>query len=54
MLNKIFGKKIGVSMLRAISLTDKYGKMAEDLKKDAGDMATSVDTIMNNYIKQDI
>ncbi len=53
MLNKIFGKKIGVSMLRAINLTDKYGDTLKNLKKDVADMGTSVDTSINNYIKQD-
>ena len=51
-LNKIFGKKIGCSMLRAIFLTSKYGKMAEEMKADVGAMGTSVDTAQNNYIKQ--
>ena len=52
-LNKIFGKKIGVSMLRAINLTDKYGDTLKNLKKDVADMGTSVDTSINNYIKKD-
>jgi integrase len=51
MLNKIFGKKIGCSMLRSIFLTDKYGKMAEEMKDDTSAMGTSVDTALNNYIK---
>jgi hypothetical protein len=53
MLNKIFGKKIGVSMLRAINLTGKYGDALKNLKKDTADMGTSVETSINNYIKQD-
>jgi len=53
MLNKIFGKKIGVSMLRAINLTGKYGDTLKNLKKDVAEMGTSVDTSINNYIKQD-
>lgn len=51
LLNKIFGKKIGCSMLRSIFLTDKYGKMAEEMKDDTSAMGTSVDTALNNYIK---
>jgi len=51
MLNKIFGKKIGCSMLRAIMLTSKYGSTLEDLKKDVADMGTSVDVATSNYIK---
>jgi len=53
MLNNILGKKIGCSMLRAIYLTDKFGKEQKDLKNTATSMATSVETIQNNYIKQD-
>jgi integrase len=53
MLNKIFGKKVGCSMLRSIFLTDKYGKMAEEMKDDAGAMGTSTDVMMTNYIKQE-
>ena len=52
-LNKIFGKKISSSMLRNIFLTDKYGIVMEELKKDTRAMATSVDVAMNNYIKED-
>lgn len=51
MLNKIFGKKIGCSMLRSIFLTDKYSKMAEEMKDDTSAMGTSIDTALNNYIK---
>jgi integrase len=53
MLNKIFGKKIGCSMLRAIFLTDKYSDVVKDLKEDSADMGTSSSTAMSNYIKQD-
>ena len=51
-LNKIFGKNISSSMLRNIFLTDKYGDVMEELKKDTKAMATSVDVAMNNYIKE--
>lgn len=50
-LNKIFGRNIGSSMLRNIYLTSKYGTMMTDLKKDTTDMGTSVDVAMNTYIK---
>lgn len=53
MLNKIFGKKIGCSMLRAIYLTGKYGDVVKDLKEDTESMGTSSNTAMTNYIKQD-
>lgn len=52
-LNKIFDKKIGSSMLRNMYLTNKYGSMMKEMKGDVKSMATSVDTAMNNYIKQD-
>ena len=52
-LNKIFGKKVGSSLLRNIYLTSKYGDKAKELKEDAADMATSVDTIQHHYIKTD-
>ena len=52
-LNKIFGMKISSSMLRNIFLTDKYGDVMEELKKDTKAMATSVDVEMNTNIKED-
>jgi hypothetical protein len=52
-LNKIFNKKISSSMLRNIFLTSKYGDLMNELKEDTKQMATSVDTAMNNYIKTD-
>ena len=42
-LNRIFGKKIGASMLRHIYLTSKYGAVKEEMKKDAELMAHSVE-----------
>jgi hypothetical protein len=39
-------------MLRAINLTDKYGDTLKNLKKDVAEMGTSVDTSINNYIKE--
>jgi hypothetical protein len=50
-LNKIFGRKIGSSMLRNIYLTSKYGVMMQELKDDTSDMGTSVDVALNTYIK---
>jgi hypothetical protein len=52
-LNKIFGKKVGVSMLRASYLTDKYGDKIQQLKDDTNAMGTSVDVAQSNYIKVD-
>ena len=53
LLNKILGKKVGVSMLRAVYLTDKYGDTLKDLKADTAAMGTSVETAQNNYIKEE-
>lgn len=50
-LNRIFGKKIGVSMLRKIFLTDKYKASLDDLKQSAAEMGTSASTIQAHYIK---
>lgn len=50
-LNNIFGKNIGSSMLRNIYLSSKYSGMMNELKDDVSEMGTSVDTAMNNYIK---
>ena len=52
-LNKIFDKKIGVSMLRNIYLTDKYADTINGITKDALQMGTSSSTIQNQYVKID-
>ena len=52
-LNKIFGKKIGVSMLRNIFLTDKFGDEMKELNETSVAMGTSSNTIMNQYVKLD-
>ena len=52
-LNKIFGKKISVSMLRNIYMTSKYGDESKALTKDAHDLGTSVSVAQSNYIKKD-
>jgi hypothetical protein len=50
-LNKIFDKAIGSSMLRHIFLTDKYGKTLDEQQKDAKDMAHS-HSMQKDYIKK--
>ena len=50
-LNKIFDKAIGSSMLRHIFLTDKYGDTLEKAEKDAKDMAHSSGQ-QKDYIKK--
>jgi len=52
-LNNIFKKKIGVSMLRNIYLTNKYAPQVEDLKDTATEMGTSSNVINNTYVKLD-
>lgn len=51
LLNKIFKKKVGASMLRKSYLTSKYGDETKELKADAKAMGTSTGTIQTNYIK---
>ena len=53
-LHKVFKKKLGSSMLRHIYLTEKYGSENNALQSDAEAMGTSVPTIQNQYIKQEI
>jgi len=50
-LNKIFNKAIGSSMLRHIFLTDKYGEVVDNQKKDANNMAHS-EGQQKDYIKK--
>jgi septum formation topological specificity factor MinE len=52
-LNKVFGKKIGSSMIRNIYLSSKYSKMMNELKVDTALMGTSTDVALNTYIKKD-
>lgn len=51
-LNKVFDKKIGSSMLRHIFLTDKYGEEMKEKQKDAKAMGHSL-TTQADYIKDD-
>jgi hypothetical protein len=50
-LGAIFGVKMGPSMLRSIFLSNKFGDVIKELKKDTATMGTSVDTAQNVYIK---
>ena len=49
-LNKIFNKKIGSSMLRHLYLSNKYGKVKEEMKSDSEQMSHSTST-QADYIK---
>jgi integrase len=51
-LNKIFDKKIGSSMLRHIFLTDKYKDTLTEQQKDSKMMSHSIET-QKEYIKND-
>ena len=51
-LNRIFKDKISTSALRRSYLTNKYGNLQEELKKDVNNMGTSTDMATNNYIKK--
>ena len=50
-LNKIFDKKIGASMLRNIFATDRFSEKQQDLQDTATEMGTSGGTLQNVYIK---
>jgi len=52
LLNKIFGKSVGSSMLRNMYLSNKYSNIIENLKKDTTDMGTSVDVALSTYIQK--
>jgi hypothetical protein len=50
-LNKVFDKAIGSSMLRHIYLTGKYGEVVKNQAQDALDMAHS-EGMQKDYIKK--
>ena len=52
LLNKIFKKNIGASMLRHIYLSDKYGEDLEEMKEDSKMMGHSLGQ-QKEYIKKD-
>jgi hypothetical protein len=51
-LNRIFKKKVGSSMLRHIYLSSKYGDELEEMKKDSIAMSHNLNE-QRNYIKND-
>lgn len=53
MLYKVFGSKIGSSMLRKLYLSDKYSEMMKEMEQDVKDMGSSTGTAQMNYIKKD-
>jgi hypothetical protein len=52
-LNSIFGKKIGVSMLRNIFLSDKFKAPTQEMRDMANAMGTSTDMLQSVYVKMD-
>lgn len=52
-LNRVFGKKIGSSMLRHIYTTKKFGKQLAEQKETAEQMGHSVAEMNQTYIKDD-
>lgn len=52
-LNKIFGKAIGSSMLRHIYISNKYGKLMDEMKKDSEAMGHSIEEQRAYYKKSD-
>lgn len=52
LLNKVFGKKIGSSMIRHIYISDKYKDVMEEQAKDAANMGHSV-ALQREYFKKD-
>jgi hypothetical protein len=54
-LNKIFGKRVGCSMLRNIMATNDLQAvqpLLDQVKQKADEMGTSVGALLNNYIKR--
>lgn len=51
MLNRLFGKKVGASMLRHIYLSNKYGNELTEMKQDAEAMGHSLNE-QRDYIKK--
>ncbi len=52
LLNKVFGKKIGSSMIRHIYISDKYKGIMEEQAKDATNMGHSME-LQREYFKKD-
>lgn len=50
-LNNIFGKNIGSSMLRSIYLSSKYSNTVKEMKSDSKAMGHDINTALNNYVK---
>jgi len=51
-LNKVFGKNVGSSLLRSSFLTDKYGDIKKEQQKDAIEIGHSIETQQGVYVKK--
>jgi integrase len=51
MLNKLFGKNVSTDMLRHIYLTEKYGRIQDEMEQDSRDMSHS-SQMQQMYIKK--
>lgn len=52
-LNRIFGRNIGSSMLRHFYVSSKYANVTKEMEKDAKDMGHSVAVQRTDYIKKE-
>lgn len=52
-LNRIFGNKISVNMLRNIYVSDKFSPIIKQMEETATSMGTSSNQLQNTYAKQD-
>ena len=52
-LNKVFGKRVGSSMLRHIYLSDKFGNVATELENTTREMGHTTGEALNTYIKKE-
>jgi len=53
LLKKAFGMNVGVSVFRNVFASDKYSSIVNDLAQDSKAMGTSVDVLLNTYIKKE-
>jgi integrase len=52
-LNKIFGKRVGSSMIRHAFISSKYGKVMDEMKRDSEAMGHSLEEQRAYYKKSD-
>jgi hypothetical protein len=52
-LNKVFGKNVGSSMLRHSRQTSKYGEVIKEMGEDAKEMGHTLQTAIQDYVKDE-